>query len=297
MARKKTCGRLIAIALLGSSAILTSCSRGPKGIIVGSKNFTEQVVLGEIIAQHLQHRLTIPVHKNLDLNGTLLTHQALLSGSIDLYPEYTGTAFTNVLNQRIVADPAIVLERVRQQYSDLGLDWLDPLGFNNSFAMVVRGADARDRHLTTLTDAANDPNGFVLGAGYEFMQRPDGYATLNSGYSIKWTDPPKSMDLGLLYPALQQNKVSIVAGSVTDGLLSKLDVKVLTDDKQVFPPYQACIVVRKASEAQYPELKQALHELAGKISPEEMQKLNYAVDGEHRRASAVAADFLKSKGL
>src|SRR5581483_2202608 len=161
------------------------------------------------------------VHKNLDLNGTLLTHQALLSGSIDLYPEYTGTAFTNVLNQRIVADPAIVLERVRQQYSDLGLDWLDPLGFNNSFAMVVRGDDARDRHLATLTDAANDPKGFVLGAGYEFMQRPDGYATLNSGYSIKWTDPPKSMDLGLLYPALQQNKVSIVAGSVTDGLLSK----------------------------------------------------------------------------
>jgi len=286
----------MASALAFSSALLISCG-GPKAIVVGSKNFTEQVLLGEIIAQHLQHRLTVPIRKNLDLNGTLLTHQALLSGAIDLYPEYTGTAFTNVLNQRNVADPAIVLERVRAQYSDLGLDWLDPLGFNNSFAMVVRGDDARERHLATLTDAANDPKGFVLGAGYEFMQRPDGYATLNSGYSIQWTDPPKTMDLGLLYPALLQKTVSMAAGSVTDGLLSKLDVKVLTDDKQVFPPYQACIVVRKASEAQYPGLKQALQELAGKISPEEMQKLNYAVDGEHRRASAVAADFLKSKGL
>ena len=275
---------------------MPGCGRR-KPIVVGSKNFTEQVVLGEIIAQHLQHRLNVPVQKTLDLNGTLLTHQALLSGVIDLYPEYTGTAFTNVMKKRTVTDPQVVFERVRAEYSDMGLDWLDPLGFNNSFAMVVRGDDARERHLTTLTDAASDPKGFVLGAGYEFMQRPDGFATLNDGYSIQWTAPPKIMDLGLLYPALLQKKVSMAAASATDGLLSKLDVKVLADDKQVFPPYQACIVVRKASEAAHPGLRNALEELAGKISSEDMQKMNYAVDGEHQSAAQVAAGFLRSKGL
>jgi glycine betaine/choline ABC-type transport system substrate-binding protein len=276
--------------------LLPSCSKQTP-ITVGSKNFTEQVILGEIIAQHLQHRLTVPIRTNLDLSGTLLTHQALLSGAIDLYPEYTGTAFTNVLKHRTVADPAIVLERVRSEYADLGLDWLDPLGFNNSFAMVVRGEDARARHLNTLSDAAADPTGFLLGAGYEFMQRPDGFAMLNTGYSIHWTAPPKTMDLGLLYPALTQKKVSMAAGSATDGLLSKLDVKVLADDKQVFPPYQACIVVRSAAESTWPGLKKALQELSGKISSEDMQQLNYAVDGQHQRASQVAAGFLKSKGL
>lgn len=291
MDRKTISGCLIAAALL-----LSSCSRS-NPIIVGSKNFTEQVVLGELIAQHLEHRLKDPIQRSLDLSGTLLAHQALLSGRIDLYPEYTGTAFTNVLKQQIVSDPAIILERVRNEYSALMLDWLDPLGFNNSFAMAIRGADARERHLETLSQAAADPQGFVLGAGYEFMERPDGFAALGGGYNIKWTSAPKSMDLGLLYPALEQKKVSMIAGSVTDGMLSKLDVKVLKDDKAVFPPYQASIVVRTASEAAHLGLKQALQELTGKISPAEMQKMNYAVDAEHKQPNQVAAEFLRSKGL
>ena len=291
MVGKKTRGYLIAAALL-----LSSCS-GQKAIVVGSKNFTEQVVLGEIIAQHLEHRLKAPIQRSFDLSGTLLTHQALLSGQIDLYPEYTGTAFTNVLKHEVMTDAPIVLERVRSEYATLQLDWLPPLGFNNSFAIAVRGADARERHLESLSDAAADPNGFVLGAGYEFLQRPDGFTALDGGYGIRWTAPPKSMDLGLLYPALMQKKISMAAGSATDGLLSKLDVKVLQDDKHVFPPYQASIVVRTASESAHPGLKQALVELSGKISSAEMQKMNYAVDGLHQQPRQVAAEFLQRKGL
>jgi len=282
--------------LIAGALLLSSCS-GKMAIVVGSKNFTEQVVLGEIIAQHLEHRLHDPVKRSLNLSGTLLAQQALESGQIDMYPEYTGTAFMDVLKQQMMRDPAIILERVRSEYSSLGLDWLDPLGFNNSFAMVVRGPDARDRHLETLSDAAADRKGFVLGAGYEFFQRSDGFQALNSMYSINWLPGQKIMDLGLLYPALLQKQVSMAAGSATDGLLSKLDVKVLKDDKNAFPPYQASIVVRLDSETAHAGLKQALQELSGKIGSDEMQKMNYAVDGEHKAVSAVAADFLKAKGL
>ena len=279
------------LALAGAA-----CSK-PKRIIVGSKNFTEQVVLGELTAQHIENRLKQPVERKLNLGGTLLSHQALLSGDIDLYPEYTGTAFTNVLKHSGLTDPAIVLERVKSEYAQLQLRWLDPLGFNNSFAMVLRGADARARHLETLSDAAADPAGFVLGAGYEFLQRPDGFGVLNSGYNIRWTAAVKSMDLGLLYPALQQKQVSLVAGNMTDGLLSAADFKVLADDKHVFPPYQASIVVRERALASYPGLEAALQELTGKISDQEMRKMNYEVDVKHRPPAEVAREFLNGKGL
>jgi osmoprotectant transport system substrate-binding protein len=275
-----------------TAALLNGC--GPRNhIVVGSKNFTEQLILGEIIAQHIEARLQQPVERKLDLGGTLLAHQALLAKDIDMYPEYTGTAFTNVLKRSGVTDPAVVLEQVRAEYSSgFHLDWLDPFGFDNSFAMTIRGEDARARHLQTLSDAAADPTGFTLGAGYEFLTRPDAYGALNRAYAIKWNAAPKSMDLGLLYQALEQKQVSMGAGNTTDGLLNKLDVTVLQDDKHVFPPYQACIVVRQETLAAYPTLRPILSELSGKISDAEMRKMNYAVDAEHRPARDVAKDFL-----
>ena len=279
------------------AALLSSCG-GRDHIIVGSKNFTEQLILGEIVAQHIEARMRQPVERKLDLGGTLLAQQALQANAIDMYPEYTGTAFTNVLKRGGVTDPAIVLTQVRAEYSSrFHLDWMDPLGFDDSFAMAVRGEDARVRHLENLTDAASDSRGFVLGAGYEFLTRPDAYAALNRGYAIKWNAFPKSMDLGLLYRALEQHQVSMAAGNTTDGLLSKLDVKVLADDKHVFPPYQTCIVVRQDALAKYSNLRAVLAELSGKISETAMREMNYEVDAQHRPPRDVARDFLQKAGL
>lgn len=281
------------------SAILcaTGCSSSHR-LTVGSKNFTEQIILGEIIAQHLENRLHQPIERKLDLGGTLLAHQALVAGQIDMYPEYTGTAFTNVLKRAGENDPAAVLNQVRAAYAaNFHLEWLDSLGFESSFAMTVRGEDARARHLKTLSDAAADRDGFALGAGYEFLTRPDGYAAVNQTYPIHWKAQPESMDLGLLYTALLQKKVSMVAANTTDGLLNKLDVKVLADDKHAFPPYQACIVVRSASLAADPNLRSVLLELSGKISEITMRNLNYAVDAEHRPVRDVARQFLTTAGL
>jgi glycine betaine/choline ABC-type transport system substrate-binding protein len=279
------------------ATLLTGCGARTH-IVVGSKNFTEQLILGEIIAQHIEARTHQPVERKLDLGGTLLAHQALLAGDIDMYPEYTGTAFTNVMKRSGVTDPALVLEQVRAAYSSgFHLDWLDPLGFDNSFAMTIRGEDARARHLNTLSDAAADPTGFTLGAGYEFLTRPDAYGALNRAYSIKWNAPPRSMDLGLLYQALEQKQVSMAAANTTDGLLNKLDVTVLKDDKQVFPPYQACVVIRQQTLGTYPNLRGILLELSGKISDTEMRSMNYAVDAQHRPARDVAKDFLLHAAL
>ncbi|HEV2688986.1 MAG TPA: glycine betaine ABC transporter substrate-binding protein [Bryobacteraceae bacterium] len=291
MDRKTILGCLSAILLLAG------CSTKQR-IIVGSKNFTEQVVLGEIIAQHLENRLHRKVERRLNLSGTLLAHQSLISKDIDMYPEYTGTAFTNVLKLSGVNDPGVVLERVRAEYDkQMRMTWLDPLGFDSSFAMTVRGEDARTRHLETLSDAAEDPNGFSLGAGYEFTSRPDGLGALNGMYPIKWIAPPKTMDLGLLYTALLQRHVSMIAANTTDGMLDKLNVKVLKDDKQAFPPYQACIVVRSDTLAATPNLRQALSELSGKIPEAAMRRMNYAVDAEHKQVRDVARDFLQKAGL
>jgi osmoprotectant transport system substrate-binding protein len=289
--RKTILGCLIAFLLLAG------CSSKHR-VVVGSKNFTEQVILGEIIAQQLEHRLHQPVVRKLNLGGTLLAHQALLAGDIDLYPEYTGTAFTNILKRSGVTDPQVVLDRVRTEYaSGMHVDWLDPLGFASTFAMTVRGDDARSRHLETLSDAAGDPAGFTLGAGYEFLTRPDGYPVVTTNYPIKWNSAPKSMDLGLVFTALTQKQVSMVAANSTDGMLNKLDVKVLKDDKQVFPPYQACIIVRSNTLTANPDLRKTLSELSGKISDNNMRAMNYAVDVEHQQVRDVARDFLQKAGL
>lgn len=291
MDRKTFLGCLTALLLCAG------CSSKHR-ITVGSKNFTEQVILGEIIAQQIENRLHQPVDRKLNLGGMLLAHQALLAKDIDLYPEYTGTAFANILKSGGVTDPEVVLDRVRGYYATrLQLEWLPPLGFNSSFALAVRGDDARARHLRTLSDAAADPSGFALGAGYEFLTHPDGFPALNTKYSIKWTASTRTMDLGLLYRALMEKQVSMVAGNSTDGVLNKLDVKVLEDDKHAFPPYQACIVVRADTLAAYPELSGILSALSGKITDDAMRRMNYAVDAEHRAVRQVASEFLKNAGL
>ena len=281
----------------GALLAITGCKH-KRLVTVGSKNFTEQVVLGEIIAQHLEHRLHRQIGRQLNLGGTLLTQQALLNRDIDLYPEYTGTALMAILKDNEETDPSAVLARVRSEYQRrMHLEWLDPLGINNTFVLVVRGEDARRHRLETLSDAASLQDFWTLGMGYEFLTRPDGYEALMRGYDLDWVGGPKTMDLGLLYQALGQGQVNMIAANATDGLLSAQDLKVLKDDKGVFPPYQACIVAREDTLAQTPGLGDALRELSGKFTNEKMQALNYQVDGKHRPVPAVAADFLRQAAL
>lgn len=287
--------RLLAIAV--TAALCAGCSRS-RPITVGAKNFTEQLILGEIIAQHLERSLEQKIDRRLNLGGTLLAHQALVNGEIDLYPEYTGTALTAILKLPPSSDPAAVLENVRGEYrSRWSVEWLDPFGFNNTFAMVIRGEDARALGISTLSDAAARNAGWRLGAGYEFSQRPDGLPGLLETYKLRIMGTPKTMDLGLLYQALESRQVDMVAANSTDGLLSVLGVRVLEDDKGYFPPYEAAIAVRAESLVTHPGLREALEQLSGKFSDETMRKLNYEVDGKHRHVGEVASEFLKQGRL
>ena len=258
--------------------------------MVGSKNFTEQVLLGEILAQQIERRLGVPVSRKLDLGGTLLAHEALTGGSIDLYPEYTGTALTAVLKRPSQPDAKAVFDAVHEAYHrQWRLEWVPPFGFINTFAMVVR----RDSGQSTLSGAAQAQS-WRLGMGYEFRQRPDGLDGLLNAYRLRLQGEPVTMDLGLLYAALQSRKVDMIAANSTDGLLSVLDVTVLADDRNYFPPYQCAVIVREDTLARYPGLRAALEQLSGAITENVMRNLNYQVDGKHRRVADVAEEFLRT---
>jgi osmoprotectant transport system substrate-binding protein len=280
------------LAIFGACCAAVGCSNAPR-IRVGSKNFSEQLVLGEIVAQHLENRLHGHVSRKLDLGGTLLAHQAIVNGEIDVYPEYTGTALTGVLRANPEKDPARVLELVRRGYRQWGLEWLDPLGFENTFAMAVRKGDAGAGAISSAARARP----WRLGAGYEFAHRPDGLPGLLRTYGLRMSGAPKTMDLGLLYQALAKKQVDMVAGNSTDGMLAVLPVTVLQDDRHYFPPYQCALVVREAADRQFPALRPALAELSGRISSKTMRRLNYELDGKHRPAREIARNFLKSAGL
>lgn len=285
--------------LLSAVCLLLSC--GPPRadrIVVGSKNFTEQAILGELIAQHLQARTHLTIERRFYLAGSYICHQAILAGRIDIYPEYTGTALTAILKEKPEGDAAQVYARVKEEYARrFGLVVTQPLGFDNTFAIVIRGDDARRLRLHTISEAARYTPQWRAGFGYEFMERPDGYQGLARTYGLKFAAAPRIMDLGLLYRALEEKQVDLVAGSATDGLITALDLAVLEDDRHYFPPYQAVPIVRRETLARHPEVGKALDELGGKISADEMRRMNYAVDGQHRDAKEVVREFLKSKGL
>jgi len=285
--------------LLCFMAQLAGCGPARRDtIVVGAKNFSEQALLGEILAQHLEARTKLPVSRRFYLAGSYICQQALLAGRIDAYVEYTGTALTAILHNPIESNPAAVFGRVREEYkSRFGLEVMPSLGFNNTFAIVVRGEDARRMNLKKLSEASRFPRQWRAGFGYEFMERPDGYAGLARAYGLEFDSPPRILDLGLLYRALLEKQMDIVAGNSTDGLLAARDLVILEDDKHYFPPYEAVPIVRRETLERFPGVRGAIAELAGKISDAEMQKLNYVVDGEHRDIAEVAREFLRSKGL
>jgi len=272
-------------------------SRQPH-LTIGSKFFTEQVILAEFLAQHIEARTGVHVERKSNLGGTLLCHKALVSGDLDLYVEYTGTALTAVLDESPSPDPHDVYHRVQQGYAQrFDLEVTEPLGFENTFAMVVRADDAQRLHLHNTSDIVPFAPKMRAGFGYEFLERPDGYRGWSQLYSLHFVARPSVMDLGLIYRALVDNKVDIVAGNSTDGLIDALHLVSLVDDKHYFPPYDAVPIVRRDALAKFPQLRSALADLANKISAEEMRHLNSEVDANQRDPAAVVRAFRASKSL
>jgi osmoprotectant transport system substrate-binding protein len=292
--------RRIALCLLSLFCFAAACRKPTQlHLTIGSKFFTEQVILAELLAQHIESRTNIPVDRKTNLGGTLLVHKALLSGDLDLYVEYTGTALTAVLNESPGTDTsAAIYDRVKQQYSQrFQLDVTEPLGFEDTFAMVVRGHDAQDLHLQTTSDLAPIAPKWRAGVGYEFLERPDGFPGWSKRYSLHFVAPPNVMDLGLLYRALLDHQVDVVAGNSTDGLIDSLHLVVLEDDKHYFPPYDAVPIVRRAALEKFPQLRSALADLSGKLSAADMRHLNAQVDADQRDVAAVVRAFRAAKNL
>jgi osmoprotectant transport system substrate-binding protein len=291
------------VIFLVASAMLTACSPPrPDHPVIGAKNFTEQVVLGELLAQEIEANSSLKVERRFYLAGSYICQQALVSGRIDAYVEYTGTALTAVLKQPPptgqARDPESVLNTIRGLYSSrYNITVAAPLGFENTFAMVIRGDDARALHLSTLTEAAKYTPQWRLGVGYEFEQRPDGLPGLSAAYGLKFAAAPRTMDLGLLYRALQAHQVDMIAANSTDGPIQALGLVALQDDRHYFPPYQAVPLVRAEALQRWPQVQLALNALAGKITADDMRAMNEAVDGQHRDPAEVVREFRQKNGL
>jgi len=280
------------------SVLLAACGGHVDTIVVGSKNFPEQALLGEILAQHIEGRTHLRVERRFYLAGSFICQQALLSGRIDTYVEYTGTALTAILHDPVESDRSAVFGRVQKEYAQrFKFEVMPSLGFDDTFAIVIRGEDARRLNLKTLSASAPFTPEWKPGFGYEFIERPDGYAGLSRAYGLRFGAKPRILDLGLLYRALLDKQVDLIAANSTDGLLSARDLTVLQDDKHYFPPYDAVPILRDETSARFPNVRAAIAELAGKISDAEMQKMNFAVVGQQRDIVEVARNFLRSKGL
>lgn len=289
--------KLIALCLVAISLVVTIVACQPTGdrIVIGTKNFTEQVILGEILAQQIERKTKLKVDRRFNLGGTYVCFNAIQKDQLDIYPEYSGTAYTAILKIPAIGDPKKVFETTKERFDkDFRLVWTKPFGFNNSFAIVVRGEDARKFKLQTLSQAAAQTPNWRAGFGFEFLNREDGFPGLAKTYNLKFREQPKVMDLGLLYRALQDKQVDLVAGNSTDGLLSSLDLTVLQDDKRYFPPYEAAAVVRKETFQKHPELREVLDQLGSTLSEAKMRELNYRVDGKKEEVKQVVQEFLRS---
>jgi osmoprotectant transport system permease protein len=265
-------------------------------IAVGSKDFTEQIILGELLAQAIEAKTGLQVERRFDLGGNL-AHQALVAGEIDAYVEYTGTALLAILKDPPIKDPQEVYRQVKSSYAkQFSSEWTEPLGFNNTFAILVRGDEARRHSLKTISDAAKISSRWRAGFGQDFMSRIDGYPGFARTYGFHFEEI-REMDLSLTYRALAEKQVDLIAGNSTDGLINRYRLVQLEDDLHYFPPYDAVPVVRQATLEQHPGLREALGQLGGILSVDEMRRLNYAVDGQHRQAKDVVREFLAQKKI
>jgi osmoprotectant transport system substrate-binding protein len=291
-------GFLRCVASCGLLVIAACAPPRPDHLVIGAKNFTEQVLLGELLAQHIEARTGMKVERRFYLVGSYICNQALIAGRIDSYVEYTGTALTAILKQPVEKNRQTALDIVRRLYKQRdNVVVTAPLGFDNTFAMVVRGDQAKQLNLTTLSQATQFTPRWRLGVGYEFEERPDGLRGLEQAYGLRFEGAPRVMDLGLLYRALNAHQVDIVAGNSTDGPIEAFGLKVLEDDKHYFPPYQAVPLVRQQALDRWPALKAAFADLGGSVSAGEMRAMNEAVDGQHRDPAEVVREFRQAHSL
>jgi glycine betaine/choline ABC-type transport system substrate-binding protein len=275
--------------------VLSGCAKRDR-IVVGAKNFTESDLLAEIIAQQIERRTALPVERRMHLGGTFVCHHAITAGDIDIYVEYTGTAFSAILKQPPIADRDSVYRFVAGAYArDFNLFWGAPFGFNNTFAILVRRADAERYGLRSIADLVRVAPQWKAGFGYEFLERADGFAGLARVYDLRFSQPPTAMDLGLTYRALAEGRVDVIAGNSTDGQIAKLDLIALSDDRGYFPPYQAAPVIRAAVLEKYPAVRAALAELGGRISDAEMRRLNALADVERKDITEIARAWLAER--
>ena len=282
---------LFALPLLAGVA---GCGRRDR-IVVGAKNFTESDLLAEIVAQQIERRAGggLQVERRYHLGGTFVCHEAILSGQIGMYVEYTGTAFTAVLKYPPVPSRDSVYRTVSAEYARrFHLVWLPPFGFNNTFAIVVRDSDAVRHGLRTISDVAPLAPQWKAGFGYEFLERADGFQGLSRAYGLRFAGAPTAMDLGLTYRALADGKVDLIAGNSTDGQIAALGLRSLDDDRHYFPPYEAAVVARSDLLQRHPEVARALGELAGKLSDSTMRQLNADADVRHRDIADIAREWL-----
>ncbi|MBW4632191.1 MAG: ABC transporter substrate-binding protein [Iphinoe sp. HA4291-MV1] len=288
---------LVTFALVMGTVSCHSNTNSGGDIVVAAKGFTEQSILSELLAQQIEAKTNLKVERR-GLTSSFVCHQAIIAGKIDAYIEYTGTAFTSILKQKVIDDPKEVYQQLKQAYAQqFNLEVMESLGFENTFAMIIRGEDARRYNIKTLSEAAQYTPQWRAGFGYEFMDREDGFPGLSKTYGLHFAKSPRIMDLGLIYRAILQKQVDMINGNSTDGQISRLGLVVLKDDKQYFPPYEATPIVRKETLQKYPELKKAIAQLVGIISADEMRQLNYLVEGELRDVKEVVSEFRKAKGL
>jgi glycine betaine/choline ABC-type transport system substrate-binding protein len=284
--------------LILAVTFFTSCRAPKPQIVIGSKFFTEQVVLAELLAQHIEARTGIQVERKTNLGGTLLVHKAMQAGQVDLYVEYTGTALNAVLNESPTGDSSAVYQRVKQLYGQrFNFEVTEPLGFENTFAMVIRSEDAQQLHLQRISDLVPVAPKWRVGVGFEFLERSDGFRGWSERYGLHFAQQPSVMDLGLIYRALQDHKVDIVAGNSTDGVIDSQHLVILEDDRHYFPPYDAVPIVRRATLEKFPQLRGTLAELGGKVTGADMRHLNYLVDAEQRDVAVVVREYRQSRNL
>lgn len=269
---------------------------GDKRLVIASKDFTESVLLAEIVSQMLESR-GVAIERQFELGGNL-PHDALVAGRIDLYPEYTGTAYTAILGHAPITDPRAVYQQVEREYAErFNVEVSVPVGFENTFAILVRGADARRLGLKTISDVVPHARTWRAGFGQDFMSRADGYPGFSRSYGLRFAEQPREMDLSLTYIALASGKVDLIAGNSTEGRIAALDLVQLADDRRYFPPYEAVYLVRKEALTRGPVLSEVLSRLANAISTEEMRQMNYEVDANKRSQAEVVQEWITKKGF